>query len=127
MAAKLKYTVIRSRTQYKQYCSLLEELLERPGNRNLKDEIDLLTLLIAKWDEQHSVFSDLDPVQLMRSLITDHQLKSKDLVTILGVSKGCISDILNYKKGFSKESIRILSAHFKLNQAAFNRPYSLRK
>ena len=30
-----------------------------------------------------------------------------------------------YKKGLSKETIRILSERFKLNQEAFNRPYEL--
>jgi len=39
--------------------------------------------------------------------------------------KGYVSDILNYKKGLSKESIRMLSERFKLNQQAFNRPYKL--
>jgi HTH-type transcriptional regulator/antitoxin HigA len=33
--------------------------------------------------------------------------------------------MLNYKKGLSKETIRILSERFKLNQEAFNRPYEL--
>jgi HTH-type transcriptional regulator/antitoxin HigA len=33
--------------------------------------------------------------------------------------------MLNFKKGLSKETIRILSERFKMNQAAFNRPYEL--
>lgn len=41
------------------------------------------------------------------------------------VSEGLVSDILHYKKGLSKETIRILSEKFKLNQQAFNRPYEL--
>jgi HTH-type transcriptional regulator/antitoxin HigA len=49
------------------------------------------------------------------------------VVNILGVSKGLISDILNYKKGLSKEIIRTLSNYFKLSQEAFNRPYKLKK
>jgi HTH-type transcriptional regulator/antitoxin HigA len=34
--------------------------------------------------------------------------------------------MLNFNKGLSKETIRILSERFKMNQAAFNRPYELR-
>jgi HTH-type transcriptional regulator/antitoxin HigA len=41
-------------------------------------------------------------------------------------SEGLVSDMLNYKKGFSKETIRILSAHFKTSQEAFNRTYPLK-
>ncbi len=44
---------------------------------------------------------------------------------ILGLSKGTVSKILNYQKGFSKETIRKLATHFKLYQEAFNRPYPL--
>lgn len=56
----------------------------------------------------------------------DHKLKAKDLTEILGVSKGLVSDILNYKKGLSKDIIRLLSAYFKVSQEAFNRPYRLK-
>ena len=55
----------------------------------------------------------------------DHRLKAKDLAEILGLTKGTVSKILNYQKGFSKETIRILSNRFKLRQDAFNRPYPL--
>jgi HTH-type transcriptional regulator/antitoxin HigA len=33
--------------------------------------------------------------------------------------------MLNYKKGLSKDTIRMLSQRFKLIQEAFNRPYEL--
>ena len=52
-------------------------------------------------------------------------MKAVDLANLLDVSEGLVSDILNYKKGLSKETIRILSERFKLNQEAFNRPYKL--
>ena len=55
-----------------------------------------------------------------------HQLKAKDLVDMLGVSKSYVSEILNYRKGFSKVVIRKLAAHFKVSQEAFNRPYVLK-
>jgi len=48
------------------------------------------------------------------------------LAKLLHVSEGLVSDMLNYKKGLSKETIRILSERFKLSQEAFNREYKLR-
>jgi HTH-type transcriptional regulator/antitoxin HigA len=54
----------------------------------------------------------------------ERNLKAKDLVEILGVSKGLVSDILNYKKGLSKEIIRTLSDYFKVSQEALNKPYN---
>ena len=55
----------------------------------------------------------------------DHKIKAVQLAKMLNVSEGLVSDILHYKKGLSKETIRILSDKFKLNQEAFNRPYNL--
>jgi len=124
--ATLKYKVITSKTQYKEYSNVLEELVfSGAKDRNTKDEIALLTLLIEKWDAEHNSFEELDPVQLLHSLMDDHNIKAKDLVEILDISKGYVSDILNYKKGLSKEVIRKLADHFKVSQEAFNRPYKL--
>jgi HTH-type transcriptional regulator / antitoxin HigA len=123
----LKYAIIKSRQQYDDYCKVLEKLLE--GNdkqEDLRDETELLTLLIEKWDSEHSTINEADPVELLHFLMNENDLKAKDLVGILGVSKGLVSDILNYKKGISKDIIRILSKHFKVSQEAFNRPYRLK-
>jgi len=124
--AELKYKVIKSKTQYKEYCNTLERLImSSPKSKALKDEIDLITLLIEKWDAEHNTFEELDPIELLHSLMSEHNMKAKDLVELLGVSKGYVSDILNYKKGLSKDVIRKLADHFKISHEAFNRPYKL--
>lgn len=120
--AALKYIVIKDEAQYKEYCSLLEQLVMEGGDA---DEIDLLTLLIEKWDEEHNTFHELDPVQLLKSLMQEKDMSGIELAKAIGVSKGLVSDILRYQKGFSKEVIRELANLFKVSQEAFNRPYPL--
>lgn len=121
----LEYKVIKTKSQYSEYCRKLEELVDS-GKKSVNDEIDLLTLLIEKWDEEHNTFEAVDPIRLLHSLMDDHNLKAKDLSRILNVSKGYVSDILHYKKGLSKEVIRILSGYFKISQEALNRTYKLK-
>ncbi len=122
----LKYTVIKNQEQYAAYCNLLEQLIENPaGEAAVQDEIDLLTLLIEKYDEEHNSFKEVDPIALLHSFMADHHMKAKDLVELLDVSKGYVSDILHYKKGLSKDVIRKLAERFKVAQEAFNRPYKL--
>jgi len=121
----LKYKIIKDRKQYDEYCKTLESLLDGKSTINTEEEADLLTFLIEKWDEEHNTFSEVDPVSLLKYLMAEHKLKPKDLVAILEISKSLVSEILNYKKGLSKEIIRKLSAHFKLAQDAFNKPYKL--
>ncbi|HUI32950.1 MAG TPA: helix-turn-helix domain-containing protein, partial [Dysgonamonadaceae bacterium] len=117
-------TVIKDIDQYTNYCDILEELLLQ-DKRETEEEVELLTLLIEKWDDEHTTFNDADPIELLKALMREHDLKAKDLVAILDLSKGTISKILNYRKGLSKETIRILADYFKMNQEAFNRPYKL--
>jgi HTH-type transcriptional regulator/antitoxin HigA len=123
----LKYKVITSEKQYDKYCKALEELVfaQEKRTKNEKEEIALLTLLIEKWDEEHRNWEGLNPVELIISLMQDHKLKAKEMIELLGISKGYFSNILHYRKGLSKEVIRKLSDRFKLNQEAFNRPYKL--
>lgn len=122
----IKYNIIKDRNQYNEYCNQLESLLCEENAAFLQDEIDLLTLLIEKYDDENNTFKESDPITLLRSFMQDHQLKPQDLTAILGISKGYVSDILNYKKGLSKEVIRKLADYFKVRQEAFNRSYLLK-
>lgn len=122
----IKYKVIKSRAQYNQYCKNLESLLEKGKRKIIQDEIDLLTVLIEKWDSEHNSFEEIDPVQLLTALMEEHKMKPRDLVTLLNISKGYVSEILHYKKGLSKEVIRKLAEHFRVSQEALNRPYKLK-
>ena len=118
--------MIKNDKQYDQYCQILEGLVfSTPKSVKIEDEIDLLTLLIEDYDEKSWKTPKLNPVKVLQNLMKDHDLQAKDLVVILDISKGYVSDILNYKKGFSKQVIRKLSNHFKIKQEVFNRPYEL--
>ena len=122
----LQYKIIRTDTQYYKYCDRLELLVDTvKKTKAIQDEIDLLSLLIEKYDAEQNTFDDADPVELLKSLMKDHKMKGVDIAKFLQVSEGLVSDMLNYKKGLSKDTIRILSEKFKLNQEAFNRPYEL--
>ncbi len=125
----VKISIIKSETQYNGYCRRVEELLDSGSkSKTVSDEIDLLSLLIEKYDDEHNTLDDaaIAPVLLLKSFMADAKLKAVDMAALLGVSKGLVSDILNYKKGMSKEIIRKLAERFKVRQDAFNRPYKLK-
>jgi HTH-type transcriptional regulator/antitoxin HigA len=122
----LQYKIIKTNAQYNRYCTILESLVESgKKTRAIQDEIELLALLIEKYDAEHNSFNDADPIELLKTLMKEHNMKAVNLANLLDVSEGLVSEILHYKKGLSKETIRILSERFKLNQEAFNRPYAL--
>ncbi len=123
----LPYKIIKTDAQYFKYCDKLETLTDSGSKaKAVQDAIELLILLIEKYDEEHNTFDEADPIEILKSLMKEHKMKSVHLADLLGVSEGLVSDMLKYKKGLSKETIRILSERFKLNQQAFNRPYPLK-
>ena len=99
--------------------------MEKEESQAVEDEIDLLTLLIEKWDKENNTFEESDPIELFRFLMKEKNFKAKDWANMLHVSKGLVSDILNYKKALPKEIIRSLSDYFKVSQEGFNRPHQL--
>lgn len=122
----LQYKVIKNPTQYREYCGLLEELvLIKKKSRQQLDTIELLTLLIEKWDEEHNTFPDADPVELLEYLMKENKVRSIELAKDLEVSKSLVSDILHYRRGLSREIIRKLANRFKVSQELFNKPYKL--
>lgn len=123
--ADLTYTVIKNKEQYYEYCEILEELVFGDEVEEREDEIELLTLLIRNWDDDHRLAKEMDPVELIKSLKQDHELSQNDLAEIAGIGKSYISEILNYKKRMSKNVIRNLANHFKIQQEALNKNYRL--
>ncbi len=123
---QLPYKIIKTINQYKQYCNELEALVMlKKKTKDQHELIDLLTLLIEKWDEVHNPLAESDPIELLRYLMNENKLRSVDLAKLLESSPSLISDILNYRRGLSKEMIRKLSERFEVNQELFNRPYQL--
>jgi len=123
---KLTYKVIKSDGQYFKYAKRLEELVNNGLNsQDAVDEYELLYLLIRNWDDEHRLAPELDPVELIKSLMEGHKLTQNDLAEIAGVGKSYISEILNYKKRMSKNVIRKLADHFKIQQSSLNKVYRL--
>ncbi|HEV2483717.1 MAG TPA: transcriptional regulator [Puia sp.] len=122
----LSYRVIKSAKQYNEYCDVLEELVVvKKLTKNQQDVVDLLTLLIEKWDQAHNSFAESDPIESLAFLMKENKVKAVELAVDLGVGKSLISDILNYRRGLSREVIRKLALRFKVSQELFNRPYKL--
>lgn len=64
----LKYKVIESERQYFDYCNKLEDLVFGTRSKVINDEINLLTLLIEKYDDEHFTYKELDPIELLNPL-----------------------------------------------------------
>lgn len=124
----MKYTTIKNKKQYFEYCKSLKELVFGDHSEEKLEEIELLTLLIRDWDDRHPMGGEpYDPIQLIKASMDERGLNQTDLARETGVTKGYISEILNYKKELSKTMIRKISNFLKIRQEALNRPYALKR
>ena len=122
-----KYTIhdveapraITSETQYDDYVSALHNLVMR-GNHNATERqvIELLTILIEKYDDEHHVIENATPVQVLRTLLEANNLKQKDLVPLIG-NESVVSMIFHGKRSLTVGHIEKLSKRFKVSPEVF--------
>lgn len=121
---KLPYKVIKSIRQYDRYMSIRNKLAKK-SERLYKEEILLLNCLMEKWRNDNDPLKAYDPVALTIFLLRDSRVKASTLAREFKMSKGHLSDILNYKKNISKNMSVKLAEYFAFPQQLFCRPYKL--
>lgn len=130
MELLLPFKVIKDRKQYIEYCDILEQYTDIKNHTEAQEDIiELLTVLIEAYDrEQDSEEEEepIDPVSSLKFVMEQNRMKAADLAREMGVSKSLVSDILHYRRGFSKEFIRKLGMRFSFRQELWNRPYKLK-
>lgn len=126
--SSLKYTIIKDQDQYELYCEQLELLAQEPAEDQL-EEIELLSLLIDKYnDEQMEKYQiSLNPVEFLKELLVDNNLSQLALAKRLDVSPQLINDILKYRREITKSVAYKLGEAFKVKYTAFLKPYKLEK
>lgn len=85
-----------------------EEIFQAKPGTPEADELELLMMLIEKYEEEHFPPIDLDPLEVIKVRMRDLSLKQKDLVPAIG-NKGNVSKILKGERSLSISQIRKLS------------------
>lgn len=124
----MKYKRIRSIDQYNAYCNEYEKLSITAYKKDA-EVIDLLELLIEDYDnrtiEELGVYTDMNPVELLKSLMTENKLSNAELARQLSVSRQLITEIVNYKRNISKQMVIKLSDRFRMMPQVFAIHYDL--
>ena len=75
-------------------------------------ELEILAILIEKYEDEHYPIEAPDPIAAIKFIMEQLGYKQKDLETIIGY-KGRVTEILSKKRKLTLEMIRKL--HEKLN------------
>ena len=111
--------VIHNDAELAAYSSELFRLtaLPRP-TRSEEEAIELLTLLIERYEETHYPIPSADAVSVVRFLLEHQNLTQRDLIAEFG-SESAVSMFLSGARKLTLDQVRKLSSRFKLSADIF--------
>jgi HTH-type transcriptional regulator/antitoxin HigA len=113
-------TSVRTEDDYAGARATIEVLLDEIGDDEshpLAEVLDYLADRVAAYEEEHAPMPEAEPKEVLRTLMNQHGLKQGDLSDC--APQGRISDILNGRRGISKEIARKLARRFNVSVALF--------
>jgi HTH-type transcriptional regulator / antitoxin HigA len=119
MIAKGAPRVIRNDEELEEYTAALFRLtaLQSPSESEL-EAIDLLTLLVERYEREHYSIPAADPISVVRFLIDRQGLTQRDLVPQFG-SESAVSMFLAGQRKLTVRQIQKLTARFHLSADVF--------
>ena len=111
--------VIHNEAELAAYTEALFQLtaLESPSAAEM-EAIELLTMLVERYEQEHYSLPATDPVSLVRFLIGQRGLTQRDLIPEFG-SESAVSMFLSGQRKLTLNQILNLSTRFKLPTDAF--------
>ena len=111
--------VIHNDRELAAYTETLFQLtaLENPS-RSEAEAIELLTLLVERYEQSHYSIPAADPISVVRFLIEKQGLAQRDLIPQFG-SESAVSMFLASQRKLTLDQVRKLSARFKLPADVF--------
>lgn len=114
-----KPEVIHDEPENRRLIEILERLTAQEHVTEAEEKlIALMTVLVENFENQNYPVLDAGPLDIIRHLMEEHNLRQKDLADVFG-TESIVSDVLNGKRELNKEHIRRLSERFKVSPAVF--------
>lgn len=120
--------LIKTESDYDEAMQEIEaffENLPEPGTPE-GNRFELLSVLVARYEDERFPIASSDPVDLLWSAIRDMGRLQKDLAALLG-SRSRASEVLNRRRALNLEQIRKISAAWKIPIIALTPAYELRR
>lgn len=118
------YTVIKTKKQYKEYLKRIEELFDCKENSQEESELELLGLLVDKYEEDNFKMPSSDPIDTLEFIMDQSKMNVSDLGEIIN-SVSRASEVLKRKRGLSLNHIRAIHAELNIPAETLIKDYEL--
>ncbi len=101
----MKIAPIKNNKDYQNALKRLEEIFDAKKGTEQGDELEILSILIEKYENEKFPIDLPDPIEAIKFRMEQMGMKPKDLAKIVGY-KSRVSEILNKKRKLSLNMIR---------------------
>ena len=111
----MKTKILKTEQEYNAACERVYELMHSNENSIEPDspegeEIELLSLLIEKYEQEHHQMDAPDPIEAIKFRMEEMNLKQRDVAPLFG-GKTRVSEVLNGKRALSLKMITLLNRY----------------
>ena len=118
----MELKLIKTEEDYKQALARLEEIFDALPNTKESDELEIISILIEKYEEKHYKIEFPDPIEAIKSRMEQMGISQTELSSIVGL-KSRASEILNRKRKLTLEMIRKINDALKIPLEVLVQPY----
>ena len=109
----MKLKPIKNDRELDRVLKRINELWDAKPNTQKGDELDVLMLLVEKYEDDHYAIPPSDPVEAIKFLMEQNSLSRKDLEPYIGTS-GRVSEVLSKKRTLTLAMIKKLHEGLKI-------------
>jgi len=111
--------IIKTEEENQRALQCVDELMAKENRTAEEDDLyELLVHLIHEFEEMEYPVESASPLSVLHQLMESHGMKQKDLEGVIG-TKGVVSEIVNGKRGISKQQAKTLGELFHVSPGLF--------
>lgn len=120
----IEYSIIKTERQYQKYLNRFEQIFDCKEGSPEEIEQELLGLLIDKYESENYPIPDSDPIDTLKFVMEQNDLKPSDLAKILN-SASRATEILKKQRKLSLNHIRLLHSEMSIPADTLIKDYQL--
>jgi HTH-type transcriptional regulator / antitoxin HigA len=98
---------------------MLNELLGQPRDAGAQEYFDVLTDLVAAYEDEHVPIADVSEADVLREQMRSNGLSQIALAKAVGIAQSTISAVLTGTRSLTKGQVIKLATFFAIGPAAF--------
>ena len=104
---------IKTKKDYQQALERLEHIFDAKKNTSEGDELEILSILIEKYEDEQFPIGFPDPIEAIKFRMEQLGYNQTDLAKVVGL-KSRASELLNKKRKLTLEMIRLIHNSLKI-------------